>query len=128
MSDTQPLQAPEIQPNRLYRGSELEALLGRRCVELLRQNGLRAVADWYLGETILEAFRHAVASKGRQRVLPERNEHENTPRNLGENQHPNTLHPLPGQDEPDSLSSQIERLRKLSEKKVSGARSRKRVA
>jgi hypothetical protein len=61
----------DIPASRLYRPSELEALLGKRCVATLRQHGLRAVGDWYLGETVLEAFRHAVAEKNRQRVPEE---------------------------------------------------------
>lgn len=46
----------KIAPTRLYRATELEALLGVACMRRLREAGLRAIGDWFLGELSLNLF------------------------------------------------------------------------
>lgn len=125
-SPQQPLTVDLI-PNRFYRPAEAERLLGRRCIEALRAEGLRTVGRWYLGQSLLEYFTRAVDSRSCQRVPHERISHETEHQNeMGKTQHPTTLHPVSKPNESNSISSQIESLRKLSEKKVSSSRRGKR--
>ena len=59
----------DILPTRLYRPAHLETLLGKRCLQNLRNSGLRAIGGWYSGQTILESFHHAWQNRSCQRVL-----------------------------------------------------------
>lgn len=57
-----------LNPNRLYRASELHESVGRRCLAVLRQHGLRSVGDMYLGSLVLDAFASAALYRAGQRV------------------------------------------------------------
>lgn len=63
----------ELNPNALYDAPELEQLLGRRSLVRLRsEGGLRAIGDRYLGQQILDAFRHVAETASSQRVPSEK--------------------------------------------------------
>ncbi len=121
--------ALEIPANALFRPKDLEELLGRRCVEALRGHGLRAVGDWYLGKSVLDAFERAVLEKTGQRVPTERKVNRETEHGEGveEDRNAGTLQPVPERNGTVSLASQIESLRRLRSAKVPRAKPRKRT-
>lgn len=65
---------PEIHPNRFYRPKDVEGMLGKRAVAVLRGAGLRAVGDWYLGRVILDCFERACHKRSGQRVPDQKGE------------------------------------------------------
>src|SRR5687768_5577352 len=75
----------ELMPNTLYSASELEQMLGKRCLARLRKDGcLRAVGDRYLGRLVLDAYCNAAQAKDCQRVsggkeVPNEAEHAKKP-------------------------------------------------
>ena len=122
--------SPELHEQRFYRPKEIESLLGRRCVDILRQNGLRAVGGWYLGQTVLDSFRRACEGKFRQRVPEERKvtfetEHAEQ-EEVGQNHDPERLQSLREHHGSKSLSSQVEAIRGLLEAASPRAKSQGR--
>lgn len=118
---------PEILSNCFYKAKNIEALFGRRFLENLREAGLRAVGDWYLGESILDAFKHAMAKKAGQRVPEERNsvrEKEHV-EGMDESRNAASIQPIPKHREPATLSAQVKSLRQLSSPKIQRSERRK---
>ena len=61
----------QIIPHGLYDSTELQALLGRRNVERLRDHGLIALGDRYLGQNAINAFLCAAEAAWKTRVHEE---------------------------------------------------------
>lgn len=117
----------DIYPERLYRPSEIERLLGRRCLEALRKEGLRATGGWYSGKMILDFFVRAAESRSRQRVPEERSvklEKEHA-KPLEKSSNGTRVQPLPRRHEPKPLPDQIAELRQVLETETKRAKRRK---
>ena len=112
---------PEIIPNRLYRRSILEGVVGRRCVEHLREAGLRAVGGWYLGEAVLESFRRAWQAKSCQRVpgKEKMNETEHE-KKVEKDRYKREVHLAPKRRRSNDLLGQVEEVERLRKSQLQG--------
>jgi len=64
----------EIQPHFLYHPKEIATVLGRRCYEQLRANGLQSLSGWCIGEKIIESFLRALARKTSRSIASQNEE------------------------------------------------------
>ena len=109
-------QIAEILPNRMYRAVELEEMLGKRCIQTLRQAGLRAISGWYLGQIVIDSFKCAWQMKKCQRVPAgkedenEKTEHAGKMEKSGLN---SRVQPLPKHRRFKPLQDQIEEIGKI---------------
>ena len=115
-------QTPTIHPNRLYKPPDLEALLGRRCMQLLRKAGLRAGGGWYLGQSVCDSFQSAWQRKTCQRVPSGKEEaiEKEHAENVEKDRRKGEIQLVPKHPRREDLRSQLEEVRQLRTSEVSG--------
>jgi hypothetical protein len=106
----------EIHQHILYRAEELKTLLGARCLAALRREGaLRAVGDWYLGQTVLDSFARVATMKA-SGASPAREEakieKERAKKSVAKAADRKTVQPVSGRKGDDSLRGQLEALQR----------------
>jgi hypothetical protein len=114
-----------ITPSALYTAKDLAEAPFRfspTTLQTLRDHGLAAIGDYYLGQNILDAWTCAAVEISRQRVAQRKEKTGDTntqkEKEVEQNRTKKRINPIPKQSDTNSLRSQLAEIQRLRKEAV----------